>query len=68
MQGKVQFGGITGMNHTLWKCQQFRAGQITNSVTFDTEEQASEFVAKMNRVEPDLFWRVEAVDAKLVWN
>jgi hypothetical protein len=35
---------------------------------FDTERQASEFVAQMQRVEPDIFWRIEPVDAKMVWN
>lgn len=52
----------------VWKCEQMRAGMVTNRVVFDTEEQASEFVAQMQRVEPDLFWRVEPVDAYGVWN
>ena len=42
------------MTNTLWKCEQLRAGQITNQVVFDTEQQASEFVAEMRRVEPDI--------------
>ncbi|HLJ79126.1 MAG TPA: hypothetical protein VKT75_17020 [Acidobacteriaceae bacterium] len=45
-----------------------RAGRVTNRVVFDTQEQASQFVAQMQRVEPDLFWRVEPVDAYGVWN
>lgn len=52
----------------VWKCEQMRAGQVTNRVVLDTQEQASEFVAQMRRVEPDLFWRVEPVDAYGVWN
>jgi len=56
------------MRNTLWKCEQLRAGQITNQVVFDTERQAREFVSQMSRVEPDLFWRVEAVEAQGVWN
>ena len=28
------------MTNTLWKCEQFRAGQVTNKVLFDTEAQA----------------------------
>jgi hypothetical protein len=56
------------MTNTLWKCEQFRAGQITNQVVFDNEQQASEFVAQMQRMEPDIFWRIEPVDAKMVWN
>jgi hypothetical protein len=57
-----------GMTNTLWKCEQMRAGQITNQVVFDTERQAQEFVSEMQKMEPDLFWRVEAVEARGVWN
>jgi hypothetical protein len=56
------------MTNTVWKCEQYRGGQITNSVIFDSEEQASQFVAQMRKVEPDVFWRVEPVDAQVVWN
>lgn len=61
---------VVGANMTnrVWKCEQFRAGQVTNQVVFDTEEQASEFVAQMRRMEPDLIWRIEPVDAHLIWN
>lgn len=55
-------------DNRVWKCEQMRAGQVTNRVVFDTEEQASQFVAQMQRVEPDLFWRMEPVDAYGVWN
>jgi hypothetical protein len=57
-----------GMANTVWKCEQMRAGQITNQVVFETERQAREFVTEMRRVEPDLFGRVEAVEARGVWN
>jgi hypothetical protein len=56
------------MRNTLWKCEQYRAGQMTNRLVFDTEQQASQFVAQMRRVEPDIFWHIEPVDAKFVWN
>jgi hypothetical protein len=52
----------------LWKCEQVRAGRVMNRVVFDTKEQASHFVAQMQRVEPDLFWLMEPVDPYLVWN
>jgi len=52
----------------VWKCEQVRAGQVTNRVVFDSERQAQHFVKQMTRVEPDIFWRVEAVDARGVWN
>lgn len=56
------------MTHTVWKCEQLRAGQVTNRVVFDSERKASEFVAQMREMEPDLFWRVEAVEGGMVWN
>ena len=56
------------MKSRVWKCEQMRAGQVTNRVIFDSERQASEFVTEMQRVEPDLFWHVEPVEAGMVWN
>lgn len=56
------------MTHTVWKCEQLRAGRVTNRVTFDSEQKASEFVARMRQVEPDLLWRVEPVEGRMVWN
>jgi hypothetical protein len=56
------------MTNTLWKCEQLRAGQITNQVVFDDEQQANIFVRQMRSMEPDIFWRIEPVDAQLVWN
>jgi hypothetical protein len=56
------------MTNQVWKCEQFRAGQVTNRIMFDSKEQADEFVSKMQRVEPDIFWRIEPVEARMVWN
>ncbi len=56
------------MSDKMWKCEQLRAGKVTNRVLFDTEKQASAFVLKMQELEPDLLWRVEPVDAWKVWN
>jgi hypothetical protein len=56
------------MTNTLWKCEQRRAGQITNQVVFDDEKQARHFVREMRQVEPDIFWQIEPVDAMVVWN
>lgn len=52
----------------LWKCEQVRAGRVMHQVVFDTKEQASHFVAQMQRVEPDLFLRMEPVEPCRVWN
>ena len=56
------------MTDTLWKCEQLRAGQVYSKVMFDTQKQAEDFIAKMEKMEPDIFWRMEPVAAKMVWN
>jgi hypothetical protein len=56
------------MQETVWMAEQFRAGQILNKLTFDTQEEAVQFTRQMGQIEPDLFWRIEAVPVKLVWN
>lgn len=56
------------MTDTFWKCEQLRAGQVYNSVLFNTQEEAENFTAHMEKMEPDLFWRIEAVPARVVWN
>jgi hypothetical protein len=63
-----QLKGTFPMTNTLWKCEQLRAGQITNQVVFDDEQQANLFVRQMRTMEPDIFWRIEPVDAQLVWD
>jgi hypothetical protein len=62
-------GGRQGeMTETMWKYEQLRAGQIYNQVMFNTREEAESFAAQMTRVEPDLFWRIEPIEARLWWN
>jgi hypothetical protein len=56
------------MTNTLWKCEQLRAGKVCNKIMFDTREEAESFVAQMRKVEPDIFWRMEPIEARLVWN
>ncbi len=53
---------------TLYRCEQWRAGQICNRILFTQQREAEEFLQKMRRVEPDIFWRMEAVPAAAVWN
>ena len=57
-----------GSGNRVWKCEQVRAGRVMHQVVFDTKEQASHFVTQMQRVEPDLFWRMEPVEPYRVWN
>ena len=56
------------MTETMWKCEQLRAGKIYNQVMFNNREEAESFAAQMTRIEPDLFWRIEPVEARLWWN
>ncbi len=64
----TQARGDTAMTNTMWRCVQLRAGQILNKVLFNTRGEAESFVAQMQRAEPDIFWRMEPVEARLVWN
>ena len=56
------------MNDTMWKFEQLRAGQIYNQVMFNTREEAERFADEMHRTEPDLFCRIEPVEARTWWN
>lgn len=56
------------MTQTVWQCEQLRAGQVYSKMVFNTREEAEQFVAKMSQVEPDIFWRLEPVEARMVWN
>jgi hypothetical protein len=74
IEGRLDWGAphLSGvseeMTETLWKCVQLRAGQVYNKVVFNSRDEAEKFVAQMRRMEPDLFWMMEPVEAKLVWN
>jgi len=61
-------GGDKAMTDTMWRCVQWRAGRILNKVLFNTRGEAESFVAQMQRAEPDVFWRMEPIEARLVWN
>jgi hypothetical protein len=56
------------MTSTLWKCEQLRAGQLYNQIFFNTQHEAEQFMQQMQRVEPDMFWRLRAVAANAIWN
>ena len=66
-QTKAAVEGQT-MTNTMWRCVQWRAGQILNKVMFNSKSEAEKFCAQMHRAEPDIFWRMEPVEARLVWN
>jgi hypothetical protein len=56
------------MTETLWKCEQVRAGQVYDKVMFETQEEAETFLRRMKQNAPDLFWRIEPIALKMVWN
>lgn len=56
------------MTDTIWKCEQLRAGKLYSRTMFESREEAESFAAEMRRVAPDLFLRIEPVEARMVWN
>ena len=56
------------MTETIWRCDQVRAGQLYNRMTFDTKAEAEQFMNRMRQMEPDQIISIEAIDASRVWN
>jgi hypothetical protein len=63
-----QLQGGKAMTETLWKCDQLRAGQLYNRMMFDTRDEAQRFAQKMQQMEPDQTFAIEAIEASQVWN
>lgn len=63
-----RYTGGKAMTETMWRCDQVRAGQLYNRMMFDTREEAERFARKMQQVEPDQMFSIEAIEAKQVWN
>lgn len=63
-----RYTGGKAMTETMWRCDQVRAGQLYNRMMFDTREEAEHFVRKMQQMEPDQVFSIEAIEAKQVWN
>ena len=56
------------MTDTMWKCDQLRAGQLYSRMMFDTRHEAEQFAQKMQQMEPDQTFNIEAIKASQVWN
>jgi hypothetical protein len=56
------------MAEMIWQCDQVRGGQLYSRLIFSTREEAVQFVQKMQRMEPDQMFSIEAVEARQVWN
>ena len=60
--------GGKAMTETLWKCDQLRAGQLYNRMMFDTQDEALRFAQRMQQMEPDQMFSIEAIEARQIWN
>jgi hypothetical protein len=60
--------GGKAMTETMWRCDQVRAGRLYNRMMFDTREEAEKFAQRMQQMEPDQMFSIEAIEAKQVWN
>jgi hypothetical protein len=56
------------MEEMIWQCDQVRAGQLYNRMIFHTKQEALAFVQKMQQMEPDQMFSIEAMAARQVWN
>ena len=63
-----RFLGGKAMTETMWKCDQVRAGRLYNRMMFDTREEAEQFMQRMQQMEPDQMFSIEAIEARQVWN
>jgi hypothetical protein len=63
-----RLSGGRAMTDTMWRCDQVRAGQLYNRMMFDTREEAVQFMQRMQKMEPDQMFSIEAVEARQVWN
>ena len=60
--------GGKAMTETMWRCDQVRAGKLYNRMMFDTREEAEKFAQRMQQMEPDQMFSIEAIEAKQIWN
>src|ERR1700722_14569397 len=63
-----RLSGGRAMTETMWRCDQVRAGQLYNRMLFDTREEAVRFAQRMQQMEPDQMFSIEAIEARQVWN
>ena len=70
MHLELHFGtrSNTQMEEMIWQCDQVRAGQLYNRMIFNTKQEALAFVQKMQQMEPDQMFSIEAMDPRQIWN
>lgn len=60
--------GREQVSDVLWRCDALRAGRLYNRTLFATREEAEAFAQRLQQVEPDQMFSVEAIKASTVWN
>ena len=60
--------GREQVNDVVWQCDALRAGKLYSRTLFATRAEAEAFASKLQRVEPDQMFNVEAIKASSVWN
>jgi hypothetical protein len=60
--------GVGGTGEVVWRCDALRAGRLYQSSLFTTREEAEQFAMRMQEMEPDQMFNVEAIKASAVWN
>ena len=61
-------GQRAAIGELMWKYEQLRAGRVYAKFMFNTREEAESFATQMTKAEPDLFGRIEPIEASAVWN
>ena len=55
--------GHEQVSDTVWRCDALRAGKLYNRTLFATREEAEAFAQRLQQVEPDQIFSVEAIKA-----
>ncbi|MDR3745977.1 MAG: hypothetical protein P4K80_07610 [Acidobacteriaceae bacterium] len=53
---------------TVWRCEQWFAGEVKELKLFRSEEQARSFARKLAGISPDLVLKIEPMPVQNVWN
>jgi hypothetical protein len=57
---------MTGM--TVWKCEQWFAGEMHEQKVFRNEADAREFARRLAEAAPDMVLKIEPMPIQHVWN
>jgi hypothetical protein len=53
---------------TVWRCEQWFAGEVKELKLFRSEEAARDFARRLSGVSPDLMMKIEPMAIQHVWN